>query len=73
MQLIDGGFSNVIDEQFIIDCRFPYEYNGGHIDGAINVNSMEELEKMFFENPISDKRIAIIFHCEFSSHRAPRM
>jgi len=32
----------------IIDCRYDYEYNGGHIKGAIHVDSLELLEKIFF-------------------------
>ena len=27
----------------IIDCRFAYEFEGGHIDGAINVSTREEM------------------------------
>ena len=28
----------------IVDCRFDYEFEGGHIDGAININNPEILE-----------------------------
>jgi rhodanese-related sulfurtransferase len=58
-------------ELFIVDCRFSYEYEGGHIKGAINVKTPEELEKFFLESPITDRKVIIIFHCEFSSHRGP--
>jgi len=34
-ELIKSGKQNYL----IIDCRFEYEYNGGHIFGAINLNS----------------------------------
>lgn len=42
----------------IIDCRYDYEYQGGHIQGAINVDSPETLEHIFFKNKhvISDQR-----------------
>jgi len=30
--------------KLIIDCRFDYEYNGGHIEGAINLNTPEQME-----------------------------
>jgi rhodanese-related sulfurtransferase len=32
----------------VIDCRFDYEYKGGHIKGAVNIRSPEELERTFF-------------------------
>jgi predicted sulfurtransferase len=35
---------------FIIDCRFEYEYEGGHIKGALNLNSPLKVEEYFFKN-----------------------
>ena len=29
--VLNNGYSDVIDELVIIDCRYPYEYDGGHI------------------------------------------
>jgi rhodanese-related sulfurtransferase len=55
-----------IDYQ-IIDCRFSYEYRGGHIRRAININSARELYGLFSEPKV------LIFHCEFSSIRGPRL
>eukprot|EP01080_Neovahlkampfia_damariscottae_P006018 gene6018-10020_t len=54
----------------IIDCRFPYEYNGGHIKGAQNLYLSETLEELFFKNP---QDIVLIFHCEFSKERGPKI
>ncbi|KAJ3084186.1 cell division cycle- protein [Quaeritorhiza haematococci] len=73
IQLLDGQFKDKCDEYYIIDCRFPYEFDGGHIVSARNINSPNELEQLFFSPPITDKKVVIIFHCEFSSQRAPRM
>lgn len=28
---VHGQFSDVVERLFIIDCRYPYEYEGGHI------------------------------------------
>lgn len=71
-QVMDGEYKDKYDELMVVDCRFEYEYEGGHISGAVNVNSTESLEKLFFHKPRTEK-LLIIFHCEFSAHRAPRM
>eukprot|EP01118_Nematostelium_gracile_P020330 TRINITY_DN9836_c0_g1_i1.p1 TRINITY_DN9836_c0_g1~~TRINITY_DN9836_c0_g1_i1.p1 ORF type:complete len:507 (+),score=128.41 TRINITY_DN9836_c0_g1_i1:129-1649(+) len=55
----------------IIDCRFEYEYGGGHILNAINIKSECDLEERYLRNPMDD--IVLVFHCEFSSVRAPRL
>ncbi|KAI9207552.1 Rhodanese-like domain-containing protein [Polychytrium aggregatum] len=87
-RLLNGEFSDQVDSYHIIDCRFPYEYSGGHIETAQNVNSIVELGKMFYDwpenaenppteshksKPVKSERTVIIFHCEFSSQRAPKM
>jgi M-phase inducer tyrosine phosphatase len=72
IDVMDGQYKEHFDEHVIVDCRFEYEYSGGHISGAININSIDVLEETFF-NDKQDKRRLIIFHCEYSAHRAPRM
>lgn len=64
-----------IDEVFIVDCRYPYEYEGGHIRSALNLHTKEEIFNFFLKKPKSspEKRTVVIFHCEFSSKRAPNM
>ncbi|KAL9582562.1 MAG: hypothetical protein Q9212_003223 [Teloschistes hypoglaucus] len=42
IDVLDGKYQEPYDQSLIVDCRFEYEYEGGHIDGAINVNSKEE-------------------------------
>lgn len=75
--LLAGKFQDLIEKFFIIDCRYPYEYLGGHIQGALNLYSQEELYNFFLKKPIApldiQKRIIIMFYCEFSSERGPRM
>ncbi|KAB0358061.1 hypothetical protein FD754_002217 [Muntiacus muntjak] len=75
--LLSGEFQGLIEKFYIIDCRYPYEYLGGHIQGALNLHSQEELYNFFLKKPIVpldiQKRIIIVFHCEFSSERGPRM
>lgn len=72
VQVLEGHYKEQYDQCYIVDCRFEYEYQGGHIDGAININSNEALEETFINNPKEGKTL-IIFHCEYSAHRAPRM
>lgn len=59
----------------IVDARYPYEYKGGHIKSAINIYTADMLVKHFYdenkENQTSTQ--TIIFHCEFSSERAPAL
>ncbi|XP_048187169.1 M-phase inducer phosphatase 3 isoform X2 [Perognathus longimembris pacificus] len=75
--LLCGKFQSLVEKFFIIDCRYPYEYLGGHIQGALNLYSHKELYDFFLKKPIVpldiQKRIIIVFHCEFSSERGPRM
>lgn len=54
----------------ILDCRFDYEYTGGHIRQSVNVGSPDALlEKLHgFEAGTT-----LIFHCEFSQLRGPSM
>lgn len=76
--LLTNEFSDVVDEYLVVDCRYPYEYDGGHIKDAVNIWECDTLVKRFLENvhestADSAKRPIIIFHCEFSSERGPKM
>ncbi|XP_077160469.1 M-phase inducer phosphatase 1 isoform X2 [Paroedura picta] len=74
--VLNGSFTRFLKECVIIDCRYPYEYEGGHIKGAVNLHMEEEVEDFLLKKPIvsSDhRRVIIVFHCEFSSERGPRM
>ncbi|OZJ02695.1 hypothetical protein BZG36_04598 [Bifiguratus adelaidae] len=71
--VLDGQYTSKYDHLYLIDCRFPYEYTGGHIDSAININDYEELEKLLLRSDGGKPNTLIIFHCEFSCMRAPRM
>ncbi|XP_046535610.1 M-phase inducer phosphatase 2 isoform X6 [Equus quagga] len=75
--LLMGKFSNIVERFLIVDCRYPYEYEGGHIKTAVNLPLERDAETFLLQSPITprslDKRIILIFHCEFSSERGPRM
>lgn len=86
--LLDGEFDHSVARYVIFDSRYPYEFEAGHIRGAKNVYTKEELVDWCFgpqsqvnQQPTSDassssaanKPLVIIFHCEFSSERGPSM
>lgn len=62
---------------YIIDCRYFYEFEGGHIKEAINITNPFKIEDEFFKEIEIPKNqrddIIIIFHCEFSQKRGPKM
>uniref|UniRef100_A0A146ZY34 M-phase inducer phosphatase n=1 Tax=Fundulus heteroclitus TaxID=8078 RepID=A0A146ZY34_FUNHE len=72
-----GQFDHLVDQIIIIDCRYPYEFEGGHIKGALNLHQEDQVEDFLLKTPIvpscPEKRVLIVFHCEFSSERGPRM
>lgn len=70
IDILDGKFNRYYEQSLIIDCRFEYEYKGGHINGAINFNNKEELASKLFQQSSTQKTL-LIFHCEYSAHRAP--
>jgi len=72
--LLNGKYNQSFDEILIIDCRYTYEYEGGHIPGAISMLPAERdtrLKEWFFSPAVPCERKAIVFHCEFSSKRGP--
>ncbi|KAM9211244.1 M-phase inducer phosphatase 2-like [Leptosomus discolor] len=75
--VLTGQFSSLIESCVIVDCRYPYEYEGGHIKGAVNLPLERDVEEFLLKKPIvpfdASKRVIVIFHCEFSSERGPRM
>eukprot|EP01083_Nonionella_stella_P053667 141862_1 len=74
-RLLNGEFRDKVDEFYIIDCRYFYEFQGGHLHGATNLCLKEELSEFFNAHRArigqSQTRIAFVFHCEYSKHRAP--
>ncbi|TQV95650.1 M-phase inducer phosphatase [Cordyceps javanica] len=72
LDILDGKFNDKFDHKMVIDCRFEYEYDGGHIEGAVNHNDKELLTSQLFKTPIGGRSL-LIFHCEYSAHRAPLM
>lgn len=72
LEVLDGKYDEHYTNQLVVDCRFEYEYDGGHITGAVNYNDKEFLASRLFQHP-PEGRTLLIFHCEYSAHRAPLM
>ena len=47
VKLLQKNFSEVVEDFAIVDCRYPYEYEGGHIKGAINVWDRDTMSRVF--------------------------
>ncbi|CAM9200499.1 unnamed protein product, partial [Lampetra fluviatilis] len=75
--LLTGEFSDTVERFLVIDCRYPYEFHGGHIKGALNVVTEGDALGQLLVSPLQPseprKRVVLVFHCEFSSERGPRM
>lgn len=77
-KLMDGSYDDKVASYKVIDCRYPYEFEGGHIKGAMNLYTQELIlqELVNKKMEISDDKTCadiLIFHCEFSSERGPKL
>ncbi|PTD02454.1 M-phase inducer phosphatase [Fusarium culmorum] len=68
IRFLNGEFDETVDDKMIIDCRFDYEFNGGHIKGAVGIDDF--VIDGLFERPTWN-RLVIVLYCEFSLLRAP--
>jgi hypothetical protein len=73
LELLQGAYDHVYSEKVIIDCRFEYEYAGGHIQGALNYWDREKLVERLFRSSYSRTSTLIVLYCEYSEYRAPLM
>lgn len=73
--LMTGKYDGSIDSYQVIDCRYPYEYEGGHIRGAANMYTREQLTAALISRTAapSSRRHVLVFHCEFSLERGPNL
>ncbi|CAC5358544.1 unnamed protein product [Mytilus coruscus] len=81
--ILNGKYKDGISSCRIIDCRYPYEFNGGHIKTIIKF-IIQNAENCYLEKHIDELLLQtiqsgnttgeiIIFHCEFSSKRGPKL
>uniref|UniRef100_A0A914HHY4 protein-tyrosine-phosphatase n=1 Tax=Globodera rostochiensis TaxID=31243 RepID=A0A914HHY4_GLORO len=75
-------FDELTKEQFqrrfiLIDCRYPYEYDAGHIWYSLNMWETSSIEEIFYpedEERFGEIKARIpIFYCEYSQKRGPKM
>lgn len=75
-RLIRGEYE-AVDSYTVVDCRYPYEFEGGHIQESKNVFTKEGVLEEFLTNATTSqdksKRHVFVFHCEFSSERGPAL
>lgn len=81
-KLVKGEYASQVNSYRVIDCRYPYEFDGGHIKGAENLYTEDDIYRALMSTktettatvvPNEPKRNIVIFHCEFSSHRGPKL
>ena len=77
--VLNGVYDDVIEKCVIVDSRYPYEFDGGHIVGAKNLYTKDAILAEFLDSSEHKltkdvtKRVVLVFHCEFSSERGPKM
>ncbi|CDO96564.1 unnamed protein product [Kluyveromyces dobzhanskii CBS 2104] len=78
LHILSDEYKEFYQDVYIIDCRFEYEFSGGHIKNAINISKQKQLETEFIQKrhlrcSHVKKPPLVVFHCEFSSYRGPIM
>ncbi|EFN57871.1 hypothetical protein CHLNCDRAFT_141868 [Chlorella variabilis] len=78
--LTHGAAAFGLDDFAVVDCRYDYEFQGGHLPGALHLTTPEEVSAFLAQPRACSsagaddcwQRTAVIFHCEFSTERGPR-
>jgi len=69
--LLRGEYKDEVDQFFIVDCRYDFEFEGGHVQNAVNLSGKSAIERFFQEHRYTAGKTVLIFHCEFSKRRGP--
>jgi rhodanese-related sulfurtransferase len=69
LRILQGEFDQTFEKWVVLDCRFQHEYVGGHVCGALNLTTLEELKELY--DYYLGRQVCFVFHCEFSQERGP--
>ncbi|XP_053374194.1 M-phase inducer phosphatase 1-like [Mercenaria mercenaria] len=53
--VLDGKYSHQIGKVTIVDCRYPYEFDGGYIQGAVNMYTKDDVNSLLPSRDTSEK------------------
>jgi hypothetical protein len=70
-ELLEDPSSQGYNRVLIIDARFRYEYEGGHVHTAVNVYSRAQLVEVY--DRYRTANVCVVVHCEFSQDRGPKL
>lgn len=74
LAVLQGSHRSIYDSTRLIDCRFEYEYYGGHIRSAEKNSGLEDcVDQLFVSGEPRKSRTLIVLYCEYSMYRAPLM
>ncbi|CAF5168758.1 unnamed protein product, partial [Rotaria sp. Silwood1] len=51
VDVLQNVYASEIESLHIIDCRYPYEYDGGHIQSAKNLYTRSQIYNEYFHKP----------------------
>jgi M-phase inducer tyrosine phosphatase len=51
-RFLEGSYDESISHKVIVDCRFGYEFDGGHIRAAINIQDKKAVDSMLLKGEI---------------------
>lgn len=74
--ILNNKFIDSYDKVLIIDTRYPYEYEAGHILDAINIYDPSELQSLLFSESLDESlstKTLVILYCEYSEKRSKEM
>ncbi|KAH0795741.1 Rhodanese-like domain containing protein [Histomonas meleagridis] len=69
----DTSLHRAFKRYLILDVRFFYEYEGGHILGARHIRNRSELISLYNSFKDVANETAVIIHCEYSQERGPKV
>jgi M-phase inducer tyrosine phosphatase len=67
--VLEGRYDASWSDLWVLDARNRYEFAAGHIKGALNVLTPEDVRDLLFVKVFP--RSAIVVHCELSVNRGP--